>query len=129
MMRKPHFTLVPLFLASAACGQDAPFDLEIKGEALRVGRSLHVRVAESDGDALIENESFPVNRDPLSVTYGDLLAEGVSYRIDLFLDLDDDGNCSPPRDRVWTTDTRPIDDAFVLDLGKLAQDPSACSSF
>ncbi len=123
-------TLALLALAAAACGPEAPYDLEIRGKALTIGRSLHVGVAEADGDVLIANEWFPVNDDTLHVVYGSLLAETVAYRMDLYLDVDDDGACdAPPTDRAWRTEVGPVQGTVVVDLGGLEQDASACDFF
>jgi hypothetical protein len=133
--------VVPCWIAlnclSYGCGDDAavgddgpPYDLNIIGHGLTPGGEFHAHLQQSDGVVLFTDQAVLVDSDALDITYTGILAADVIYDLSFYLDRNHSGRCdAPPSDLAWNTTVGPIGTNLTVDLGTLAQDPTACASF
>ena len=87
----------------AACGTDGPpppthgrYTLELIGYATYAGRLMQLKLKSADGSTTLATYKGSISPEGIrTITFEEVLEEGVVYRVDYFIDLDRDGAYAP----------------------------------
>lgn len=125
--------LEPTTETAAACDSFARHDLTFKGEGFdpHDGRAMHVALVNTHSGRTVATESARVAAGDFEVQFRGRLGRAATYRVDHFVDLDDDLVCeAPDPDRAWRTDVGTVQRSMTLTtLHSHAYTSEACEAF
>ena len=115
-----------LVLLVGCTSPQPPYDLSYDGpQTYAGGYDLHTHLTKADATVVINNEWSPFERE---ATFGDILDDRTGYELLLFLDRNQDFNCTAA-DSAWKITIPPATDDVTIDLDTASQSQAACDFF